>query len=184
MMKPIKTEYRGIIFDSKSEAVFARTLDLANLQWGYHYQPKYYGREWDFLVHGRRIPKTLIEYKPSMPTWTYINNLIDSMKEHPKESVLIWGNPWNGIVNTDGPSDCCYYVYPIFSSFGKYGWGDFCTLADSGSECPVSYRHPIDEMFDITEDIVQEAWGYRFDLVHDQDEIFKNFTEAVMNRNL
>jgi hypothetical protein len=28
-----KTEYKGIIFDSKFEAVFAKTLDLAGHQW-------------------------------------------------------------------------------------------------------------------------------------------------------
>jgi hypothetical protein len=46
-MDAIKTEYKRIIFDSKSEAVFARTLDLGGHQWIYH-PPEHCGHVWDF----------------------------------------------------------------------------------------------------------------------------------------
>jgi hypothetical protein len=50
--RPIPTEYKGVRFRSKSEAVFARTLDLVvgrNLTWTY--EPKgHKGHPWDFEI--------------------------------------------------------------------------------------------------------------------------------------
>lgn len=47
----IPTEYRGVVFDSKSEAIFARALDLAGCRWLYHVYSKNHSHEWDFLVY-------------------------------------------------------------------------------------------------------------------------------------
>lgn len=185
-----KTEYKGIVFDSKSEAVFARTLDLAGHYWVYHPSP-HCGHEWDFLVFpnileikhrmlevgGRRYygPSSqivgfrdpmLIEYKPKMPTMSYVENLTNRMRANPIESVLVWGNPWDGPAKKcDVNVVCCYYVYPIFSRYAKYGWGDFAPLADHSEDAPKSHRHPIRDFLGITEQMAQEAKCYRFDLV-------------------
>jgi hypothetical protein len=178
-MKPKKTEYKGIVFDSKSEAVFARTLHLAGHQWEYHPAPhsKHCSHEWDFLVWRKTYeipgyagdmtyaPPILIEYKPSMPTGTYVDKLTEEMRADPHESIVVWGNPWDGVdKRIDGPKECCYRVYPIFCSYGKYGWGDTIRDLDHGGDVPTSYRHPTWHVLGITEDMAQEAKEYRFDL--------------------
>ena len=168
------------MFDSKSEAVFARTLEIAGHRWEYH-PPVHCGHVWDFLVWRNcyrvhttpdyvysylDIPPILIEYKPSMPTNTYVDNLTEKMRTDPRESIVVWGNPWDGVdKKIDGPQECCYRVYPIFCSYGAYGWGDFIRLTDNGGDWPTSYRHPTWEVLGITEDMAQEAKEFRFDLV-------------------
>ncbi|SCX76025.1 hypothetical protein [Desulfoluna spongiiphila] len=166
MRKSIPTEYREIVFDSKSEAVFARTLDLSGAEWKYH-PPEHGNHRWDFLVASSTRPDkpTLIEYKPAMPTNTYVDNLVMKMSVDPRESIVVWGNPWEGIDKSiDGPQECCYRVYPIYCSHGKYGWGDFIRLGDNGGDWPTSTRHQTWAVLGITEEMVQEAMRYRFDL--------------------
>jgi len=165
--KPKPTEYKGIVFDSKSEAIFARALDLSGAEWKYH-PPQHCGHEWDFLVSSSTRPEipTLIEYKPSMPTNTYVDQLLKMMSKNPRESIVVWGNTWDGVDSKiDGPNDCCYRVYPIYSSYGKYGWGDFIRLADNGGNWPTSYRHDTYGVLGISEEMAQEARLFRFDLV-------------------
>jgi hypothetical protein len=183
-MKPIKTEYKGIVFDSKSEAVFARTLDIAGVEWIYH-PAEHCGHAWDFLVFPTHFYKTpmwfrcggkyytskslvrqleskpmLIEYKPSPPTDTYIENLTEKMRSDPVESIIVWGSPWK-----DGFNGCCYVSYPIFSSHSKYGWGDFSRSLDNDEDVPFSYRHEIGDILRITNEMALQAKEYRFDLI-------------------
>jgi hypothetical protein len=171
-----KTEYKKIVFDSKSEAVFARTLDLAGHLWKYH-PNEVCGHVWDFLVL-RKIYLDIpgyardgsewiyIEYKPSMPTNTYLDNLTKKMRLDPMESIVVWGNPWDGVdKEIGGPQECCYRVYPIFCSYGKYGWGDFIRLADNGCGWPTSSMHTTWDVLGITEEMAQEAKKFRFDLL-------------------
>lgn len=85
------TEYKGIVYRSKSEAMFARYLELRfnpddDGSCGFIYKPAGFdvgGWIPDFLMwgvrtgtlYGHEIPHTtytLIEYKPSRPTATYI----------------------------------------------------------------------------------------------------------------
>jgi hypothetical protein len=94
-LKAIPTEYNGIRFRSKSEAIFARCLDLVGFYWEYEpeVQPeKRYAtdiRSWDFLIAGNGIGPNLIrhneimlvEYKPSQPTETYVENLKKMVSE-------------------------------------------------------------------------------------------------------
>lgn len=189
-MNPIRTEYKGIAFDSKAEAVFARTLDLAGHDWVYHPE-KHCGHEWDFLVFPTHVLRwyqsafigrkqyvskkakyiktaskpMLVEYKPSMPTNTYVVNLTEMMRQDPFESIVVWGNPWDGVdTSIDDSSECCYCVYPIFSSHAKYGWGDFDPVADNGNDYPISWRHNTFDVLGINESMAQEAKRYRFDL--------------------
>jgi len=185
---PVKTEYKGIVFDSKSEAVFARCLDVAGHGWIYHPSP-HCDHEWDFLVFrkpsvrpGRKSkflvggvfysnpltfhecePKpVLIEYKPSEPTMTYIQNLTEKMSRNPIESVIVYGNPWAGI-EQDYYYDHCYSVFPVFSAMCNWGWGTFTPLADSGENRPIS---PIgfEREFQISVNDAVEASKFRFDL--------------------
>lgn len=96
------TEYRGILFDSKCEAMFARFLDLEALEEplaslypsnvvvprasGFIYKPQGFTvNDWppDFLVWSTvivmslpQLPvtrSTIVEYKPSRPTQAYLD---------------------------------------------------------------------------------------------------------------
>jgi len=159
-----RTEYKEIVFDSKSEAVFARTLDLAGIQWEYH--PQTDGiHEWDFMAVDARGVETLVEYKPAMPTETYIDWITNTMRCNPKESIIVWGSPWDIEEKQRSEfSECCYVVYPIFSSFSKHGWGDFILHLDNGEDGAYSYRHDIGRMFGVTREHCNHAKSFRFDL--------------------
>ena len=165
----VPTEYNGIRFRSKSEAVLARMLDLSN-HGGFVYEPPGHIHAWDFEVVTPNCPwcgrrGLLIEYKPTEPTLAYVQNLIDKVRpavERSKfksfHSFLIWGNPWQ-----PRSYGSCYTIYPIFTKLGKYGWGDFDPVADHGTAELFSYRHSID-ILGFTKDMEQEAMEYRFDL--------------------
>ena len=169
-MKPIKTEYKGIVFDSKSEAVFARVLDLVGMfSWGYHpyHQSKCTGHDWDFSLCWTKnkifhdvddFQNLLIEYKPKSPTRTYLSNLVDKMKKTPHDSAIVWGNPWDGVPKGNISLDeCSYVLYPIILQ----GY-NACDEPDDPRL--FSYRHTTYEYLGIRESHVQEAKQYRFDL--------------------
>tara|TARA_R110000868_G_C10936758_1_gene766747 strand:+ start:262 stop:846 length:585 start_codon:yes stop_codon:yes gene_type:complete len=115
-MKSTKTEYQGVVFDSKSEAIFARAMDLDSCRWLYHPKP-HNGHEWDFIVqpfpsfgsHELRVgdnfysyleytpqPLILVEYKPKRPTDTYILNLQESLVGSPIDGMIVYGDPFSG----------------------------------------------------------------------------------------
>ena len=178
--KPVRTEYCGTVFRSKSEAVFARCLDLSPRVWEWCYEPDSRGHEWDFAVwDGAR--NILVELKPLEPTETYVENLIESERkyfirdecdrcgrydreEFGREAVLVWGSPWNGPPDIELSPPCSYVLYPLFTSYGRYGYGDFYPDADHGDGHLWSWRHPIGDILGITEELAQEARQFRFDL--------------------
>ncbi len=72
-----ETEYLGTRFRSKSEAIFARAMDLAHPKIVWTYEPTisdYKNYTTDFYVQLNDCG-FCIEYKPSMPTETYVTNL-------------------------------------------------------------------------------------------------------------
>ena len=114
------TDYKGVRFRSKSEAMFARYLDwiaqAIPLSWVY--EPEYLRvDEWvpDFLVcevhkHERHIYTVakVIEYKPSRPSDAYIERLHERYKELARspqaiqipestvtKTLLLWGSPYS-----------------------------------------------------------------------------------------
>ena len=81
-IKAKKTEYMGTVFRSKSEAMFARLLDLTcDTVWFYEPEQfrlvdKYVP---DFLIIKKKENKPrldFIEYKPKEPTASYLGNLV------------------------------------------------------------------------------------------------------------
>lgn len=103
------TEYKGIVYRSKSEAMFARYLEIyiswsSLLAGGFSYEPKEFNVDgWlpDFFiweVHKEKntvVPQTvfrLIEYKPSKPTRTYLNNF-----SRKALNTIHWANKEKGI---------------------------------------------------------------------------------------
>jgi len=114
---PRKTEYKGVVFKSKSEAIVARSMDLVGLLWEYEpYQTKCNdGYICDFWVivpasvvnDGRPsnwFQNVFIEYKPSIPTNTYLNEIYDRFKTLGlKRNPTIWilyGNPFDDTVQS------------------------------------------------------------------------------------
>lgn len=171
MRSPRRTEYRNHVFDSKAEAVFARTLDLAGRKWLAHPTKtieelrSVTSHPWDFVVWDTRGKTVLVEYKPAPPTETYIEELRNSFYANAFDSVLIWGNPWelSPLVDTSSNDYCPYVCFPIMTTFGRFGtW--FVQSSDNGESVPFSHRHTIGEMFGITRNEALEAKRFRFDL--------------------
>ena len=165
---------------SKSEAIFAACLDFAG--WGFEYEPPTPLHSWDFWAHKTESQSNgpfvmlersvYIEYKPRRPTTTYINNLVEKVRpwaeQHAAngkqlESYVVWGSPLSD-QGYNFVEESPFVCYPIFTKIGKYGWGDFCPIADSGDDAPFSYRHPQTEIIGITGEHIKRAMAYRFDL--------------------
>ena len=91
-MKPTPTEYKGVRFRSKSEAMFAFHLDKASIYYEYENGFASEIHNWDFYAfwcddeersrfYGGDFP-VFIEYKPVKPTTTYIQNLKTKIESH------------------------------------------------------------------------------------------------------
>lgn len=89
-MKPIQTEYKGVVYRSKSEAIFSRAWGQCH-KWGpesnLQYEPEFasipnYTPDFaycSFTSFGKWI-FTVIEYKPRRPTVTYISQFAERLK--------------------------------------------------------------------------------------------------------
>lgn len=97
---PRPTEYRGIVFRSKSEAMLACALDASDM-WAWSYESKALraasGYVPDFLMMQHTVgPErggTLIvaEYKPIRPTETYLAGMFSDMQERAGSFPAICG---------------------------------------------------------------------------------------------
>lgn len=84
----IETEYKGVIFRSKSEALLARSFDLNGFLW--EYEPCMYGNEKNMWLPDFRLMikirnylyEFIVEYKPSIPTETYAKRLLRNYREY------------------------------------------------------------------------------------------------------
>ena len=109
-MKPRPTEYEGQLFRSKTEAVFARSLDLASVAWDYEpsglkiddgYVPDFLAPE---NILGALVAM-VIEIKPSTVTPQYRREWEDRAEEMvgrcgiiPMSFLLIEGWHYGGVV--------------------------------------------------------------------------------------
>lgn len=119
ILKAIPTEYKGVVFRSKCEALFARNLDLSG-GWLWEYEPFEFrskdGWQPDFrlaalvptrVMGGWSIPQgiadALLEYKPSDVTDTYLDHAatrafdIASKNQIPFSFFIVCGSPFNRI---------------------------------------------------------------------------------------
>jgi len=146
-MKPIPTEYKQIVFRSKSEAIFAHAMTLSGAQW--EYEPgNWDGYTPDFAVFlgVRGWPEiylnVLVEYKPSIPTDTYVQRL---------QKVKI--------------PDCydAFFVFygTAYDNPSAYGW--IGINFEEEREQPLSAAISL-AFCDPVMDKMQEAKAYRFDL--------------------
>ena len=162
-IKAIPTEYKGVRFDSKSEAVFARLLDLQGIDWEHQHPIRHEGHDWDFLIwlesellftafpNGNNVDvgcKTfsrtgkracLIELKPSRPTTSYVERLKKGMLTGQRESRwIVWGNPWQASEDfTYAFNELCFEGRPSDSilglSAGFYGFDDEFRISEAKS---------------------------------------------------
>lgn len=78
--EPIPTEYDGVLFKSKSEAIFARNMSLVGMTWEYEPERFTSSDGWipDFFAvfkgSNKKIWTAMIEYKPSQPSNAYFKN--------------------------------------------------------------------------------------------------------------
>jgi hypothetical protein len=146
MYEPIPTEYKGRTFRSKSEAVFAFCLEHGQNMW--EYEPSGFLHPWDFIVTTFRNKTYLIEYKPHIPTQTYLDNLIQKVRNEKHETLIVFGSIWVEY----------YAIIPVFSTLHhEYGQGNWCIAMDQNGI-------DVDGVLNITQEIMESAWDYRFDL--------------------
>jgi hypothetical protein len=108
---PRRTEYQGVIFRSKSEALFARLLELNGYEWMYEpkdffaledgWVPDFWAHQYDHTPSGTVFLSTLIEYKPGDVTETYKEELLVRFLEFWPDGMrgimpaLICGTPFD-----------------------------------------------------------------------------------------
>ena len=168
--KAIPTEYDGVKFDSKSEAVFARIMDLSGIDWERQHPISHEGHDWDFLVWAKdfevftafpngydrdggcrtfmreTLKPCLIELKPSEPTESYIKRLeVGHGSPQNERRIVVWGNPWD---------TSNYWVY----EYREFIWDKTWTKC-----VPLGYDAPAFQGVNNT-NYIKEAVGYRFDL--------------------
>lgn len=98
-MAAIPTSYKGYEFRSKSEAIVARGFDLAGLKWSYEperWQVDGWRPDFEVLLAGKTL---VLEYKPDIPTDTYLRFLISRYTRYPEQDdllpSLLIGSPYN-----------------------------------------------------------------------------------------
>ena len=143
-MKATPTDYAGTRFRSKSEAIVARAMDLADIEWVYE-PDEFDGYTPDFSVN-LSVPgwsclplSYLIEYKPSKPSDAYMENL----------GKKIITDPYDGFFVLYGSQ------YKKENGFGILQVGDF-SPSESGCFALCFADKVVEKM--------SEAFTYRFDL--------------------
>ncbi len=180
--KPVPTEFLGTKMRSKSEAIFAACLHFAG--WKTEYEPRWRRISdfhlFDFLAHRPYCAWTrdvYIEYKPAMPTMSYVRNLIEKIRPFAKrceyyncrswlDCFLVWGSPFCNDWDFNHIEYSPFVCYPLFTSLGRHGWGEYDPTLDGGEDHPFSFRHKQTEIFGIQTYHIEKAMSYRFDLQH------------------
>lgn len=156
-MQARATEYRGIVFRSKSEAQLAYILDHAEGNIVFDYEPVNFKTSSGYIPDFAKIQYvlnnefrigfpvyiTIIEYKPSMPTDSYLKTLSENFAElYKKDSfkiidsyLLIFGSAYNNEFNAMSFDP---QTLKINKGYFKLNW--------------------------ITPKLIDEALNYRFDL--------------------
>lgn len=100
---PKQTSYKGVVFRSKTEAIYARVFDL--IGWTWEYEPEIPG--WphrpDFLMAGKykggEVCLFVVEIKPAKPTKSYLDSIERSAAQFAtgfrSDSIVLFGNPWD-----------------------------------------------------------------------------------------
>jgi len=179
-MEARKTEYRGVVFSSKSEARFALFLDDQKKNW--QYEPKSLrldcGYVPDFMLvdvqllededivqckGNFRLNLTLIEYKPRRPTQTYIDELAVRFK--------LIGDRLHSEKTLDAMQDCIVNSHMAILVGGMgYDKSEYLSMAWCGPDATAwvakewrsGWGHVFDDICPDTEN--SRLKKYRFDL--------------------
>jgi hypothetical protein len=145
-MQARKTEYKGTVYRSKSEAMFAASLDFLGRKWVY--EPRFYsvtscGLEWlpDFavLVHNRNeFCWDIVEFKPSQVSSVYLSELSDKAIElfaqkgppievhlvtfnwfDPKLCDCVYGIDAGGVIRNKATNFECRFITPQSYIYAK-----------------------------------------------------------------
>ncbi len=168
-LKPRPTQYKGVRFRSKSEAVFARCMDLAGALWVYEpFDGKQHSpgaHQWDFLsfmprdrtsiavydnhcffpgIDWEEWEPWLIEYKPQRPTDAYVSDLQARVNQWSSTTYLA----------------CDANIAIIFGSPWKSGYYEVIWLLINGKTPPREIPHKLEKL----SSHVSSALSYRFDL--------------------
>lgn len=139
------TEYRGVTFKSKSEAICARGFDLAEALWEYepfcfvdlfedNYIPDFLVTRYDFGIDSHGLAHCVFEYKPTLPNKTYrkelykrfeyINNRI-KLNYPLLHFFLLYGSPFDNekqkgcvVLHEDGD----YSEYNMYEDEFQHNW--------------------------------------------------------------
>lgn len=101
------TQYKGIIFRSKTEALYARAFDLTEWPWDYEPEIQDWPHKPDFLLSvrtntsGGALRLAVVEIKPSKPTAAYLKSITKAATKFASQSPMLeayvlYGNPWDG----------------------------------------------------------------------------------------
>lgn len=149
-IKAIPTDYLGIGFRSKSEAMFANVLEANNLSWVYEpkgvfcddYTPDFLSVE----CRGNILSADVFEYKPRTPTRAYLERLASKFPGIRRK------------LNCFGRVSFSVVVVDFFSDYAPQMW----CLSGSGwiqSNCFKSV---------VTEDKFNSSRKYRYDLIQEE----------------
>lgn len=172
-IKAIPTQYKGILFDSKSEAIFARSLDVWNkkqngygkLTWQYHpekfqidrYCPDFSCAPIISQCHAldANLKIRLIEYKPSRPTSAYINRI---------------ANYFNEIKNSDHFNIIYHYMIICYgNTFEETPLRKILICHKKTKRTHIIDSRLSDDLTpEFNTECLSEAKKYRFDLEHQQ----------------
>lgn len=104
--QPRPTDFKGITFRSKTEAIFAKSLDLSAVAWEYEPERFKHASGWvpDFWIcaNGRsgNIVSMVLELKPCRPTQTYLVELRQRMTDVVGQydyAVIAFVNPFDNM---------------------------------------------------------------------------------------
>lgn len=157
---PTATEYDGVVFRSKSEAMFAALLNKRCGDW--IYEPDFLSNNnWspDFAIPISDVHKMfywlIIEYKPSKPTETYFKNFQQNIQDirtridHPVRATIIYIDWFNR-------SKCGGFTYG--------SWPD-------SDESPTDYKFKGASFLWDHQSIFEEITKTRFDLLKCQQNV-------------
>jgi len=179
-MKAQPTDYRGITFRSKSEAILARCFDLITSApgtrlhiWEYEpamlylnadkYTPDFFLN--DIYACSNVNNRIVIEYKPSKPSKSYMQKL----SRHANDIYKI-ANPFE-----------IDFILLTFNPFSKSVERTATVFMKSVNK--ENYVMPLSD-FGITDEIISEAAKFRFDLSDEErQELFEHQMQETMKKN-
>lgn len=137
------TEFNGVTYRSKSEAIFAVALsELANVLYVYEPELPRFSFKPDFMLiaSSDRFWGLIVEYKPSKPSKQYINKCVEEYKDFKKagffwesqvveDFLIVFGSPFEDCILEqisieemigNNPCSLSEHLQPLFEQAKNY----------------------------------------------------------------